>query len=64
MAPDSTQLLAPELILEQGVEAVGPVTHAADVEGEVLLHLWSRADGEGVPLTVAYSEIRGCPYIT
>ena len=40
----------PVLLLEELVQLVGPVAHAADVEGEVVPHLGRRADGEGVPL--------------
>ena len=37
-------------VFKQLVELVGPVPHTSDVEGEVVLHLRGRADGERVPL--------------
>ena len=44
-------LLALVLLLEVGVEPVGPLPDAPDVQREGAGHLRRRGDGEGVPFT-------------
>ena len=39
------------LLLKHPEEAVGPLAHASDVEGEVAADLGGGADGERMPLT-------------
>ena len=48
--------LIPVLVLEQLVELVGPVTHSADVEGEVGANLGGGADRERMPLAAGNAE--------
>ena len=48
--------LIPVLVLEQLVELVGPVTHSADVEGEVGANLGGGADRERMPLAAGNTE--------
>ena len=38
-------------------DLVGPVTHTADVNTEVVWVLGCRADGEGVPLVDRYGQV-------
>ena len=43
-------------VFKELVELVGPMSHTSDVEGEVVLHLRGRADGEGMPFLRGNSD--------
>ena len=50
------QLLSLVFLLKESVQAVGPLSHASDVQGELAAHLRGAGDGEGVPLAAGHTR--------